>query len=196
MEKGSIDVESSNHDYDHAALPHPHKYYMPVQCHQCSKPPCVKVCPVEATWQEPDGITVIDYDWCIGCRYCVAACPYWARRFNFAEPHIPDGATESRNGDISRIVRDRKESPRNALSVSTGRGRAGCRPVSKCARPDPANLATSWIPTVKSPTYCSTNESMYSKKKSAPFPDSSTTSTNVEVVIEIRLSDRPGGVQA
>ena len=91
MEKGSIDVESSSHYYEHDSLPHPHKYYMPVQCHQCAKPPCVKVCPVEATWQEPDGITVIDYDWCIGCRYCEAACPYWARRFNFAEPNIPKG---------------------------------------------------------------------------------------------------------
>jgi molybdopterin-containing oxidoreductase family iron-sulfur binding subunit len=91
MERGSIDVETSNHTYEHEALPHPHKYYMPVQCHQCSKPPCVKVCPVEATWQEPDGITVIDYDWCIGCRYCIAACPYWARRFNFTEPNIPAG---------------------------------------------------------------------------------------------------------
>ncbi len=91
MEKGSIDVESSDHYYDRSALPHPHKYYMPVQCHQCARPPCVKVCPVEATWQEPDGIIVIDYDWCIGCRYCIAACPYWARRFNFAEPHIPKG---------------------------------------------------------------------------------------------------------
>ena len=91
MEKGSIDVESANHYYEHSTLPHPHKYYMPVQCHQCTKPPCVKVCPVKATWQEPDGITVIDYDWCIGCRYCEAACPYWARRFNFTAPHIPEG---------------------------------------------------------------------------------------------------------
>jgi len=91
MEKGSIDVESADHHYDPATVPNPDKYYMPVQCHQCDKPPCVKVCPVEATWQEPDGITVIDYDWCIGCRYCEAACPYWARRFNFAEPQIPDG---------------------------------------------------------------------------------------------------------
>jgi len=91
MERGSIDVESSNHYYEHSSLPHPHKYYMPVQCHQCAKQPCVKVCPVEATWQEPDGITVIDYDWCIGCRYCEAACPYWARRFNFTTPHIPEG---------------------------------------------------------------------------------------------------------
>ncbi|MBE7503943.1 MAG: 4Fe-4S dicluster domain-containing protein [Verrucomicrobiales bacterium] len=91
MEKGSIDVETANHRYDASQVPRPDKWYMPVQCHQCANPPCVKVCPVEATWQEPDGITVIDYDWCIGCRYCEAACPYWARRFNFTEPQIePD----------------------------------------------------------------------------------------------------------
>lgn len=89
MEKGSIDVETANHHYDPAAVPRPDKWYMPVQCHQCANPPCVKVCPVEATWQEPDGITVIDYDWCIGCRYCEAACPYFARRFNFTTPQIP-----------------------------------------------------------------------------------------------------------
>jgi molybdopterin-containing oxidoreductase family iron-sulfur binding subunit len=89
MEKGSIDVETANHHYDVEQVPRPDKWYMPVQCHQCANPPCVKVCPVEATWQEPDGITVIDYDWCIGCRYCEAACPYWARRFNFTEPAIP-----------------------------------------------------------------------------------------------------------
>ncbi|MCY2989357.1 MAG: 4Fe-4S dicluster domain-containing protein [Planctomycetota bacterium] len=90
MEKGSIDLESADHHYAPPSVPDPDKYYMPVQCHQCVNPPCVKVCPVEATWQEPDGITVIDYDWCIGCRYCEAACPYWARRFNFAEPQLPD----------------------------------------------------------------------------------------------------------
>ena len=88
MRKGSINVETSEHDYDPDLVPEPDSYYMPVQCHQCEKPPCVKVCPVEATWQEPDGITVIDYDWCIGCRYCEAACPYWARRFNFARPGL------------------------------------------------------------------------------------------------------------
>lgn len=90
MEKGSINVETAKHHYDAETVPNPDKWYMPVQCHQCANPPCVKVCPVEATWQEPDGITVIDYDWCIGCRYCEAACPYWARRFNFTEPKIPD----------------------------------------------------------------------------------------------------------
>ncbi len=91
MEKGSINLETSDHHYDPPEVPGHDSYFMPVQCHQCAKPPCVKVCPVEATWQEPDGITVIDYNWCIGCRYCEAACPYWARRFNFAEPQIPPG---------------------------------------------------------------------------------------------------------
>lgn len=89
MEKGSINLETADHHYQLPVVPDQRSYYMPVQCHQCAKPPCVKVCPVEATWQEPDGITVIDYDWCIGCRYCEAACPYWARRFNFAEPQVP-----------------------------------------------------------------------------------------------------------
>jgi molybdopterin-containing oxidoreductase family iron-sulfur binding subunit len=89
MNKGGIDLESANHHYDVEQVPQEGKFYMPVQCHQCDKPPCVKVCPVEATWKEPDGIVVVDYDWCIGCRYCEAACPYWARRFNFAKPVLP-----------------------------------------------------------------------------------------------------------
>jgi Fe-S-cluster-containing dehydrogenase component len=89
MEKGTQNVEESEHYYEHEAVPHKDKYYMPVQCHQCKNPPCVKACPVKATWQEPDGIIVVDYNWCIGCRYCMAACPYWARRFNFAKPAIP-----------------------------------------------------------------------------------------------------------
>ncbi|MHB0961325.1 MAG: 4Fe-4S dicluster domain-containing protein [Pirellulaceae bacterium] len=107
MERGSIDVETSDHHYDRSSLPHPHKYYMPVQCHQCAKPPCVKVCPVEATWQEADGIIVIDYDWCIGCRYCIAACPYWARRFNFATPHIPEGQLNPDMAYLSNRPRSR-----------------------------------------------------------------------------------------
>ncbi len=89
MPRGTNDIEQGNHHYERATVPSEDHYYMPIQCHQCANPPCVKVCPVEATWQEPDGITVIDYDWCIGCRYCEAACPYWARRFNFTTPSIP-----------------------------------------------------------------------------------------------------------
>lgn len=89
MPQGTLDVERSNHYYDHEQVPAEGKYYMPVQCHQCENPPCVKACPVRATWQEKDGIVVVDYNWCIGCRYCEAACPYWARRFNYATPKIP-----------------------------------------------------------------------------------------------------------
>jgi molybdopterin-containing oxidoreductase family iron-sulfur binding subunit len=86
---GSLDLEKAEHYYQPQSVPEKGYFYMPVQCQQCQNPPCVKVCPVHATWQETDGITVIDYDWCIGCRYCEAACPYWARRFNFAQPAIP-----------------------------------------------------------------------------------------------------------
>ncbi len=64
-------------------------YYLPVGCQQCDRPACVRSCPVQATWKEPDGITVVDYNWCIGCRYCMAACPYEARKFNWARPTIP-----------------------------------------------------------------------------------------------------------
>jgi Fe-S-cluster-containing dehydrogenase component len=89
MPRGTIDIEQGDHHYDRPTVPDADHYYMPIQCHQCADPPCTKVCPVEATWTESDGITVIDYDWCIGCRYCEAACPYWARRFNFTEPELP-----------------------------------------------------------------------------------------------------------
>jgi len=66
---------------------------MGVQCFQCNNPPCVKACPTKATWKEADGIVVVDYDWCIGCRYCMAACPYWGRRFNWNQPEIPKDET-------------------------------------------------------------------------------------------------------
>ena len=100
MPRGSIDMERGNHHYDRPTVPDDDHFYMPVQCHQCADPPCTKVCPIEATWTESDGITVVDYDWCIGCRYCEAACPYWARRFNFSEPEIPK---EDVNPDIAYL---------------------------------------------------------------------------------------------
>ena len=100
MPQGTFDMERGSHDYAPESVPEKGFFYMPVQCHQCKNPPCVKVCPVKATWTEPDGITVIDYDWCIGCRYCEAACPYFARRFNFSTPEIPK---EKINPDMSYL---------------------------------------------------------------------------------------------
>ena len=95
MNKGAINLETSNLYYDPETVPQKDKYYMPVQCHQCRESPCTKVCPVQATWQEPDGLVVVDYNWCIGCRYCMAACPYDARRFNYQKPVIA-GARSTR----------------------------------------------------------------------------------------------------
>jgi molybdopterin-containing oxidoreductase family iron-sulfur binding subunit len=84
-----IDLEEGNPYYEHEKVPAEDKVYLPVACQHCEDSPCANVCPTGATWQEPDGIVVIDYDWCIGCRYCMAACPYGARHFNWAEPTLP-----------------------------------------------------------------------------------------------------------
>jgi Fe-S-cluster-containing dehydrogenase component len=88
MENGEIDLEHADASFQHEVPAEGH-FYLGTQCFQCANPPCVPVCPVRATWQEPDGIVVVDYDWCIGCRYCMAACPYWARRFNWGAPEVP-----------------------------------------------------------------------------------------------------------
>jgi molybdopterin-containing oxidoreductase family iron-sulfur binding subunit len=90
LKKGSlINLENAEHYYNPETVPEPGFMYMPVQCQQCENPPCVRVCPVNATWKEPDGIVVVDYNWCIGCRYCIAACPYKGRVFNWTEPNLP-----------------------------------------------------------------------------------------------------------
>jgi Fe-S-cluster-containing dehydrogenase component len=64
--------------------------YLPRPCMHCENAPCVEVCMVKASYRRPDGIVMMDYDRCIGCRYCEVACPYSARAFNweaFTEPN-------------------------------------------------------------------------------------------------------------
>ncbi len=63
-------------------------YWQPTTCMHCDEPPCVKVCPVDATFKRQDNIVLIDSDRCIGCRFCMAACPYSSRVFNWEDPKL------------------------------------------------------------------------------------------------------------
>jgi molybdopterin-containing oxidoreductase family iron-sulfur binding subunit len=75
-------------------FPHVTRRFLPRPCFQCNNPPCVPVCPVGATYKRADGIVAIDYEACIGCRYCITACPYNARTFDFGE-YYTDGVATS-----------------------------------------------------------------------------------------------------
>jgi len=88
MEPGKLDPSTGDGQFYHK-VPVENKFYMGVQCFHCENAPCIKACPTKATWREPDGIVVVDYNWCIGCRYCQAACPYFGRRFNWGKGEVP-----------------------------------------------------------------------------------------------------------
>lgn len=88
MERGTLELENSDVEYTMAG--DPRYWYLPVGCQQCENPPCVQACPVQATWREPDGIVLVDYRKCIGCRYCMVNCPYGARHFNWKKPEVPE----------------------------------------------------------------------------------------------------------
>jgi molybdopterin-containing oxidoreductase family iron-sulfur binding subunit len=76
-------------------------HFVPRPCMQCDNPPCIKVCPVNATQLAEDGIIGQIYARCIGCRYCASACPYSVKYFNYYEPEWPETMKARLNPDVS-----------------------------------------------------------------------------------------------
>lgn len=137
LERNKMSVEEGNGNFYHE-VPAAGHFYMGTQCFQCQNPPCTKVCPVGATWMEPDGIVVIDYDWCIGCRYCQSACPYWARRFNWQEPEVP--AQEVNQNQHYLGNRQRKKGVMEKCTYCIQRSREGQLPACAEACPTGARV--------------------------------------------------------
>ena len=137
LHDGKMDLEDGTAEFHHPVPAEGH-FYMGTQCFQCANPPCVDVCPVGATWQEPDGITVIDYDWCIGCRYCEAACPYWARRFNWSEPEVPQDEINPNQHYLGN--RMRKKGVMEKCTFCLQRSREGRQPACVEACPTGARV--------------------------------------------------------
>nr|WP_281752909.1 4Fe-4S dicluster domain-containing protein [Thermodesulfomicrobium sp. WS] len=79
----------------------------------CQNPPCVPVCPVHATWKDDEGAVVIDYEKCIGCRFCLKACPYGARTSDFGEAYST-GTPELAGVLVSRSQMERGYAKRTA----------------------------------------------------------------------------------
>ncbi len=110
-------------EYEHA-FPDKENYYLkeelkhskvPLLCNHCDNPPCTKVCPTKATWKrENDGIVMMDWHRCIGCRYCMAACPYGSRSFNWRDPRthikeISDDFPTRTKGWLRNVLSVKKE---------------------------------------------------------------------------------------
>ncbi|MEO9967138.1 MAG: sulfate reduction electron transfer complex DsrMKJOP subunit DsrO [Reichenbachiella sp.] len=136
-ENGQMNFDLAEDDYFHEVPAEGH-FYMGTQCFHCENPPCVDVCPVKATWKEKDGIVVIDYDWCIGCRYCMAACPYDGRRFNWSTPEVPEEEVNDNQHYLGNRLR--KKGVMEKCTFCIQRSREGKNPACVEACPTGARI--------------------------------------------------------
>jgi dimethyl sulfoxide reductase iron-sulfur subunit len=132
-----------NVEGDHVGTPgtvagQPQMTNLPLQCMHCENPPCVKSCPVGATWKRDDGIVMQDPDKCIGCRTCMAACPYHVKVFNWREPDTLIDLDGEHLGYFAVAQRPRHVAEKCTLCVE--RVDAGLLPA--CVAACPANVRT------------------------------------------------------
>jgi molybdopterin-containing oxidoreductase family iron-sulfur binding subunit len=138
MEDGKgFNFNESDDNYYHE-VPAKGHFYMGTQCFHCDNPPCVDVCPVQATWREDDGLVVIDYDWCVGCRYCMAACPYDGRRFNWSKPEVPENEINKNQHYLGNRLR--KKGVMEKCTFCVQRSRKGKNPACVEACPTGARI--------------------------------------------------------
>lgn len=137
MEPGQMTPDAGEGKYFHE-VPVDGRFYMGAQCNHCDNAPCIKACPTKATYKEPDGIVVVDYDWCIGCRYCMAACPYYGRRFNWNEPVVPVKTMTKNQHYLGNRLRKRGQMEKCTFCIQ--RSRKGRLPACAEACPTGARI--------------------------------------------------------
>ncbi|MCK5572127.1 MAG: 4Fe-4S dicluster domain-containing protein, partial [Bacteroidetes bacterium] len=117
---------------------------IPKPCYHCDDPPCTKVCPVGATYRNEEGLVAQIYHRCIGCRYCMVACPYTAKVYNWYEPKWIEGPQRIGNPDVSlrmigvvekcsfcahRLLRVREEADMEERAIGDGEYTPACAEI-------------------------------------------------------------------
>jgi len=126
---------------DYTASPREGHWYLSFNCFHCDNPPCTKVCPTGATYKDEDGLVLVNYDLCIGCRYCMAACPYNARTFNWWEAKHPPARVSPIDGSVVTLNPKVPLRPRGVVEKCTfcaHRIRDG-NPIPRCVEVCPVN---------------------------------------------------------